>query len=73
MLRYLPELKNKISADHSPDEILFLERLASADGQRINSRALLEIINAYSMIDRSHIPELPLELALIKIIKPEST
>jgi hypothetical protein len=83
ILRYVPKLKNQTAGDLSETDLEFLENLIKEDpagkqasngegkDSMINSRSLAVLLEAYQNIDNSFVAELPLELALIKIINKE--
>ncbi len=49
-----------------------MKELAGAASSNITSGTLLELLNAYDLVGRSFIPELPLELALAKLLAQET-
>mgnify|MGYP001561091822 FL=1 len=69
LFRFSPKMKDELRGEFSSDEIQFFERYAGSAGASINSQTLVEILDAYTAIGRAHIPELPLELAVIKLLK----
>ncbi len=83
ILRYAPKLKNEMSGDLSESDIEFLQNLVKEDpaGQQaangarkkhlFTSSTLSILLSEYQNIDNSFIAELPLELALIKILETE--
>ena len=72
ILRYAPKLKNEMVGDLSDGDIEFLQGLVKEDkdGMR-RSPALSILLEAYQNIDNTFIAELPLELALVKILGKE--
>jgi hypothetical protein len=58
--------------DVSEDQLVFLKSLVSVKESGISSKALEELLGAYSKTGYSAIAELPLELALISIISPSA-
>jgi len=66
LLRFAKDMKGNIENDFSKEEVEFLEDVAK-NSKNVNSRVLQEFLTAYSQIGYSHIPQLPLELALIKL------
>jgi len=68
LLRHAPEIKGTIAGEMSEDEMDFLLRFSAAAGARLSSGTLVALLNAYSATDRAYLPQIPLELALIKIL-----
>lgn len=69
ILRYAPKLEKEMAGDLSEDDIEFLRELVKNDKEgRLRSKALATLLEAYADIDNSFISELPLELALVKIL-----
>lgn len=72
ILRYAPNLEDEMMGELSENDIEFLKKLVKEDkGGMIRSPALATLLEAYKNMDNAFIPELPLELALIKIISKE--
>jgi DNA polymerase-3 subunit gamma/tau len=69
ILRYAPKLENEMVNNLSEEDIAFLKNLK--DKEMFNSATLSVLLEAYQNIDRAFISELPLELALVKIIKKD--
>ena len=67
LLRYAPKIKETLADELSEDDLKFIEALAGKKDM-INSNILIELLDAYSATERSHIQALPLELALIKLL-----
>lgn len=70
ILRYAPKLEAQMTGDLSPDDLQFLKGLIK-EGTMFTSQTLATLLEAYQNIDRAFITELPLELALVKIINKE--
>ena len=82
ILRYAPKLKNEMMGDLSDEDIEFLQSLVKEDPERkpsasdgagkeahlFTSSTLAILLEAYQNMDNAFITELPLELALVKII-----
>ncbi|MEK7143288.1 MAG: DNA polymerase III subunit gamma/tau [Patescibacteria group bacterium] len=66
LIKYAPAIAKRLIGDG--EEQKSLESLVKEHSASITSVLLRELLDCYSQIDRSFIPELPLELALIKII-----
>jgi hypothetical protein len=69
ILKYAPKLEKDIINDISIEDLDFLKKIIKEDKEGIlRSPALSVLLDAYQNIDRAFIRELPLELALIRII-----
>lgn len=68
LIKYAPNIEKTIAEEVSEEDLGFLKNIAGNKDAKINSQTLLEFINAYDMIGISSVPELPLELAIIKIV-----
>ena len=69
ILKYAPKLENQMAGDLSETDLTFLKKIIKEDKESmLRSPALTILLEAYQNIERSFIIELPLELALIKII-----
>ncbi len=72
ILKYAPKLENEMSGDLSEVDLEFLKGLVKEDKEgMLRSHTLVILLEAYQNIDRAFISELPLELALIKILSKE--
>lgn len=71
ILKHLPEMKKILAEDMPPEDLRYLEELTKDKPENISSESLNILLEAYQMIQNSSIAELPLELALIKILKKE--
>ena len=70
ILRYAPKLKDEMAGDLSEADLEFLGALVKEDKDGIlRSPALAVLLEAYQNMDNAFITELPLELALVKIIE----
>jgi DNA polymerase-3 subunit gamma/tau len=67
LLKYASGAEKIIAEEVSEEDLAFLKNIAGNKDVKINSQTLLEFLNAYDMIGISSIPELPLELAVIKL------
>ncbi len=73
ILRYAPKLETEMAGDLSEKDLVLLKELVKQDKEGIlRSPALAILLEAYQNIDRAFISELPLELALVKIIEKDS-
>ena len=68
MLRYAPKTKDSIEKTVSASDMEFIEDLVSRKPEHISSSTLSILLEAYQSLRTSVISELPLELALIKIL-----
>ncbi len=69
ILKYAPGLEEEMAGDLSEADLQFLKPLVAGDKEgRLRSPQLAALLEAYQNIDRAFISELPLELALIKIL-----
>lgn len=64
MLRFAPTSKAVLSNEYNEADMELLERLAK-EGKNINSACIVRFLDASAHIDRSSIPSLPLELAVV--------
>lgn len=71
MLRYAPSSKKYIDSILSDRDIKFITELISLKSEHISSATLSILLVAYQELRNSVISELPLELALIKILNVE--
>lgn len=72
VLRYAPKLEEEMTGDINEADLEFLKGLVKEDQTGIlRSNSLATLLEAYQNIDRAFISELPLELALVKIISKE--
>lgn len=71
ILRYAPKLKEEMARDLSEADLEFLQASVK-EGKMFNSSTLAMLLEAYQNIDNAFIAELPLELALVKIISKDS-
>lgn len=69
IIRYAPKLKEDMAGDLSETDLEFLQDLIKKDKEGIlRSGALSILLEAYQNMDNAFITELPLELALVKIL-----
>lgn len=62
-----PGMQATIADDLSSDDLLFVKTIAEAKETKISAAALAELLGVYGEVGRSAIPELPLELAVIRL------
>ncbi len=69
ILRYAPKLKDEMVGDLSETDLEFLKNLIKEDKKgMLRSGALAVLLEAYQNMDNAFITELPLELALVRIL-----
>jgi DNA polymerase-3 subunit gamma/tau len=71
LLRNLKSSEGKLQEEMTDTDFKFLKGLADKKPSKINSETLLILLSYYDMVAKAYIPELPLELALGKIISKE--
>ncbi len=69
MLRYVPSTKKSLAGTLSEHDMEYLENLVSTKPEHISSSALVTLLEAYQSLRSAVISELPLELALVKILE----
>lgn len=69
LLRNASRLSERIKTEVSSEDFSLLSKLSVEQNSRLNESALLILLEAYENTGRSHMPELPLELALMKLQK----
>lgn len=67
LLRNAPEMEKEIQEEVSAEDFAFLKKVAASKESRITSAVLLEFLNVYDLIGYAALPQLPLELAVIKL------
>ncbi|MFQ5661690.1 MAG: DNA polymerase III subunit gamma/tau [Candidatus Paceibacteria bacterium] len=72
LLKYAKDIEGVIKEQFGEEDFGFLKKLSREAKSKINSNTLNELLLAYDATGRSYIPQLPLELALIKILKQDS-
>ncbi len=68
LLRFDSKSSTHLSDRFSKEDLEMLGEIAKDKTSKINAGSLLEILNCYSSVGRFVVPELPLELALMKIL-----
>ena len=69
ILRYAPKLKEEMVGDLSETDLEFLKDLVKTDKEgMLRSGALTILLDSYENMDNAFITELPLELALVRIL-----
>jgi len=72
MLRYVPSTKKSIEFAVNERDLEYLTKLISNKPEHISSSTLSILLEAYQSLRNAVISELPLELALIKILNAEN-
>lgn len=72
LLKYAKDMEGIIKEQFNKEDFEFLKAFSKEEKNKINSKTLNELLLAYNAIDYSYISQLPLELALIKILKQDS-
>ncbi len=67
LLRFDQKSSAYLGDRFSAEDLEILSEIAKDKQSKINASSLLEILNSYSSVGRFIVPELPLELALMKI------
>lgn len=71
MLRYVPSTKKSIEDTISERDMVYLSKLIVSKPEHISSSTLMILLEAYQSLRNAVISELPLELALVKILNVE--
>ena len=72
ILKYAPKLEKEMAGDWGEEDLKFLKGLVQDDKEGLlRSKALSILLEAYNDIYRAFVSELPLELALVKIISKD--
>jgi DNA polymerase-3 subunit gamma/tau len=72
ILRYAPKLEKEMAGDLSEADLEFLKNTVKEDkAGMLRSGALATLLEAYQNVDNAFVAELPLEIALIKILGKE--
>lgn len=69
LLRFSKDAEKIFKEEFSEDNFKFLQDLSKKKGSNINAGVINELIETSSQIKLSYIPQLPLELMLIKLVK----
>lgn len=67
LLKFSKGSEKKMADSFSEEDLDFLKKLAEDKESSVNSTTLLELLNAYDVVGRSSIPQLPLEIALVNL------
>lgn len=69
LLKYAPQMEKDMVGDIAEDQLVYLKSIVAQKESGITSKALEELLGAYSKTGYSAVAELPLELALISMFK----
>ena len=72
LLKYAKDMESVIKEQFGGEDFELLKKLSGEEKSKINSNTLNELLLTYDATGRSYIPQLPLELALIKILGQDS-
>jgi len=67
LVKYAPGMHEKIKLEVGDDNFKKIKEFADNKESKINSNSLLVLLEAYSNIGKTYLPQLPLELAVIKV------
>jgi hypothetical protein len=68
LLRNMKSSEGKLQEEFSESDFKLIKLIAEKRPSTLNSDTLLTLLNYYDMTAKAYIPELPLELALTKLI-----
>ncbi len=72
ILRYAPKLEEEMASDVSEPDMEFVRDLLKKDKEgMLRSKTLVILLEAYQNVDRAFVSELPLELAIISILRQD--
>lgn len=71
LLRFSKEMSKEIKDELNEEDFNFLKKIADDKDTNIKSSVLKEFIDVYNQIGKSAVAQLPVELALVKIIQKE--
>lgn len=72
LLKHAPRLKDKVENELSEEDMNFLHALASKKDLKLDSSVLLALLEALDSMNFAFMPEIPLELAVMKICGQDS-
>lgn len=68
LLKFSAGMDEMIKGEVSEEDFKYLSELAKKKDLALSSATLVEFLNAYDAVGRAYIPELPIELALVKLV-----
>jgi len=69
LVRYSKTAQERLAEEYDAEDLKVLEEFAKAEEPRINSAVLARFLDAYTAVPRAYIAHLPLELALLDVVK----
>lgn len=69
LVRNAPRDAEEYLSLYTPDDVVHIKEIAADPKTLINSKTLLTFLDMFDRIGRTHIPQLPLELAIIEILE----
>lgn len=69
LLKYAKEMEKGFEEQFVKEDFDFLKKMSENKDSNINSDVLYELLGAYDAIARSYITQLPIELALVKLLQ----
>lgn len=72
LLKVAPDMEKEISTEISPEDLSVLKEIVVEKGSKLSSQTLYELLGAYDDIGHAYAPELPIELALVKLLGQDS-
>lgn len=69
LLRFAKDMREAFEEQFVKEDFEFLKKISESKESHINADVLYELLGAYDAINRSYIPQLPIELALVKLLK----
>ena len=71
LMRYMPEMEIKAREELTSDELARFIVFACEKKKEINSHTLSALLEAYASLGRAHLPHVPFELALLRLLEDE--
>ncbi|MEX0652065.1 MAG: DNA polymerase III subunit gamma/tau [Candidatus Paceibacterota bacterium] len=71
LLKYAKDMETGFKGQFMKEDFDFLKKICDDENSAINSEVLYELLGAYDATARAYITQLPLELALVKLLKIE--
>ncbi|MDE2213462.1 MAG: DNA polymerase III subunit gamma/tau [Patescibacteria group bacterium] len=68
LMRFAPKLEHELEEQFTGEDLKFLKTLSGKEGAAINAALLAELITALLEMNRAPLPQIPLELALLRTI-----
>jgi len=67
LLRFAPEMEKEVASQFAEDDLSFLKKLSGKEGAALNAALLSELIGALLEMSRAPLPQIPLELAILRV------